>query len=176
MQVALSLSSPVRPGSTPSSTVADSGVRHTRLHFRSGAVDVHTVEVMGSSPVVPTGKCLVNGERHSSACAFRHCDSGEDPREWLSRQSLGSPLRPRRRLVGRRSGSARTTTSLWTSGRWGRRRRTGRWGWATTGSTGSSAGRPTTGIRIWPRTTTTSISRTCPKTATTCRRISPIMR
>ena len=32
-----------------------------RLHFRSGAVDVHTVEVMGSSPVVPTAKYLVEG-------------------------------------------------------------------------------------------------------------------
>ena len=47
-----------------------------------------------------------------------------------------------------RSGSARTTTSRSTSGRWAPRRRTGRWARATTASTASSAARPTTGIPI----------------------------
>ena len=47
---------------------------------------------------------------------------------------------------------------------------------ATTASTGSSAARPTTGIPTWPRTTTTSTSRTCPRTATTCPRTWPTRR
>ena len=48
--------------------------------------------------------------------------------------------------------------------------------WATTASTASSAARPTTGIPTWPRTTTTSTSPTCPRTATTCPRTWPTRR
>ena len=77
---------------------------------------------------------------------------------------------------GARSGSARTTTCPSTRGRWGRRRRTGRSAWATTASTASSAARPTSGIPTWPRTTTTSTSPPCPRTATTCRRTWPTRR
>ena len=78
--------------------------------------------------------------------------------------------------AGARSGSARTTTSRSTSGRWARRKKNWPLGRATTASTASSAARPTTGIPTWPRTTTTSTSRTCPRTATTCRRTSPTRR
>ena len=78
--------------------------------------------------------------------------------------------------AGARSGSARTTTSRSTSGRWARRRRTGRSGRATTASTASSAARRTTGIPTSPRTTTTSTSPTCPRTATTSPRTWPTRR
>ena len=81
----------------------------------------------------------------------------------------------RRRLehvLGRQEPQRRPSTIA----RWARRRRIGRWGWATTGSTGSSGVRPTTGIPTSPRTTTTSTNRTCPKTAITCPRTSPTRR
>ena len=48
--------------------------------------------------------------------------------------------------------------------------------WATTASTDSSAAKPTNGIPTSPRTTTTSISRTRRRRATTCRRTSPTRR
>ena len=69
--------------------------------------------------------------------------------------------------AGTPSGSARTTTSRSTPGRWARPRRTGRSGMASTASTGSSAARPTSGIPTWSRTTTTPTSRTRPRRATT---------
>ena len=61
-------------------------------------------------------------------------------------------------------------------GRRAPRRRSGRSRRATTASTASSAARPTSGIPTWPRTTTTSTSRTCPRTATTSPRTSPTRR
>ncbi len=88
------------------------------------------------------------GERHD----------GEHPaRRWvvdvLGRQE---PQRPHRRV-----------------GDGAPRRRTGRSGRATIAFTGSSAGRPTTGIPAWPKTITTSSSRTSPRTAITCQRTWP---
>jgi hypothetical protein len=62
----------------------------SRLHFRFGVVDVHTVEVMGSSPVVPTAKSLLDGTkaplRRSLRCS--RCTPGA--------QDSAAPANPKR--------------------------------------------------------------------------------
>ena len=77
---------------------------------------------------------------------------------------------------GTPSGSARTTTSRSTSGRWAAPSATGRWRAGSTASTASSAARPTSGIPTSPRTTSSSNSPTCPRTATTSPRTWPTRR
>ena len=141
--------------------LADEGLTYTQWHT--------------TALCSPTRSCLLTGRNHHQngyAC-ISEAATGFPGRTRTSRWRTRSWPRCCASGATTRSGSARTTTSRPTRGRWAHRRRSGPSRGASTASTASSVARRTSGIPTSSRTTTTSTSPTCPRTATTCRRTSP---